>query len=140
MKSFLDRFQQTIASTVIVLAMLATAAAIIRLALTFIRDLFSPPFGLLTVAELQDLFGHFLIVLIGLELLETIESSVSERRIRVASVLLVAMIALARKVIVLEVSDVPPTGMLSLAALFVGLAVSYYVVGRLDRSESRPVK
>jgi uncharacterized membrane protein (DUF373 family) len=131
MKTAVERFQQAIASTVVVLAMLATSAATIRLAWTFVRDLFSPPFGLLTVAELQELFGQFLIVLIGLELLETIENMVVEKRVHVESVLLVAMIALARKVIVLEVHDVAPAAMLSVAAVFVGLAAGYYTIGRI---------
>jgi uncharacterized membrane protein (DUF373 family) len=132
-KTAVERFQQAIAGTVIVLAMLATAAATIRLGWTFVRDLFSPPFGLLTVGELQELFGQFLIVLIGLELLETIEHIVVEKRVHVESILLLAMIAMARKVIVLEVRNVPPAAMLSVAAVFVGLAAGYYTIGRIGQ-------
>ncbi|MFA7136156.1 MAG: phosphate-starvation-inducible PsiE family protein [Bacteroidales bacterium] len=49
---------------------------------------------------LLDLFSLFLVLLIGLELLETVKAYFKEDIVHVEYIILVAIIALARKVIV----------------------------------------
>ena len=65
-------------------------------------DLLSPPLFMLEVNEFLEIFGQFLLVLIGVELLETINSYHEDRTIRVEIVVIVAIIAIARKVITLD--------------------------------------
>src|SRR5579871_4746785 len=62
----------------------------------------SPPVARLEVAELLDLFGFLLLVLIGVELLSTLKAYLSESVVHVELVLEVALIAVARKVIILD--------------------------------------
>lgn len=57
---------------------------------------------LLEIDELLELFGLFLLVLIGIELLHSIEVYIVRRELHVETVLTVAMIAVARKTIVFE--------------------------------------
>lgn len=59
------------------------------------------------ITELLELFGVFMIVLIGLELMDTVKTYITDKRIRVEAVLIVAMIAVARKVILRDLKDVP---------------------------------
>jgi uncharacterized membrane protein (DUF373 family) len=100
---------------------LAIMAATLDLAWVFVAGLLQAPFDVLTVAEQLDIFGVFMIVLIGLELLETVKRYLAEQRVRVEAVLLVAMIAVSRKVILLDLKDIPAPMLLAIAALILAL-------------------
>jgi uncharacterized membrane protein (DUF373 family) len=54
---------------------------------------------LMTITELHSIFGLFLLILIGIELIETIKVYLLDDSIRVEIVFLVAMIGIARHVI-----------------------------------------
>jgi uncharacterized membrane protein (DUF373 family) len=82
---------------------------------------------LLEIDELLDIFGFFLLILIGVELLETIKAYLVEHVVHVEIVLEVALIAIARKVIILEPKELPPLTLLSIAALIVTLAIAFYL-------------
>jgi uncharacterized membrane protein (DUF373 family) len=95
-----------------------------------IRDIVTPPVVLLDINELLDVFGFFLLVLIGIELLETIKTYFVEHVIHAEVVIEVAMIAIARKVIILDVKELPSLTLLGIAAIIITLAVAYWVVKR----------
>ena len=130
MKRMLDRFEGTIMTILAVMMALAIMVATLQLAWVFVIGLLQAPFDALTVAELLDLFGVFMIVLIGLELLETVKMPPAEQRIRVEAVLLVAMIAVARKVILLDLKDLPALTLLAIAALILALTGGYALMRR----------
>lgn len=104
-----------------VLVVLAT----IELGHDLIVDIVQPPFLFPGIDKLLQLFGKVLLVLIGIELLETMRAFVSEGAVRVEVVLAVAMIALARKIILVEVGHVSSWDMLGVAALLVALSIAY---------------
>ncbi len=56
----------------------------------------------LDMDELLGIFGFFLLVVIGIELLDTLKAYLRENVIHVEIVILVAVIAIARKVIILD--------------------------------------
>lgn len=90
-------------------------------------DIFNPSNYLLDITELLDLFGFFMLVLIGLELLETIRAYLNENVIHVEIVLEVALIAVARKVVIIDVKDYEPASLFAIAAIVIALAVAYYL-------------
>ena len=106
--------------------MLATLELVYVIAL----DLLSPPIVLLDSKELLDIFGYFLLILIGIELLETFNIYIRERAINVQVVLLVAMIALARKVIILDAEDIQSLTLFAIGFVILALAAGYYMVKR----------
>jgi len=67
----------------------------------------------------------------------------TERHIHVEDVLLVAMIAVLRKVITLDIKELPATTLIAVAAVIVALAAAYWLMrrsmarGALSR-QSRP--
>jgi uncharacterized membrane protein (DUF373 family) len=71
------------------------------------QEIWKPPRFLIHVEGLLDIFGYFLLVLIGVELLETPKACVKKDVIHVRVVLEVALIAMARKVIIEEPNGVP---------------------------------
>jgi len=82
--------------------------------------------GLLENHELLDLFGYFLLVLIGVELLVTLSAYINEKVIHVEIVVVVAIIAIARGVILWEPGSVDPLVMFATAATIFTLCSGYY--------------
>jgi len=77
---------------------------------------------------LQRVFGGVLIVLLGLELLETLRIYFAEHRIRVELILIVALIAVSRHVIQVDFAHAEGLVLLGLAAVIVSLALGYFLV------------
>jgi hypothetical protein len=88
-------------------------------------DLEAPGF-LIPVQGLLDIFSFFLLILIGVELLETLKAYVKKDVIHVRLVIEVALIAMARKVIVLEPDHVAGPILFGMAALILALSVAFY--------------
>jgi uncharacterized membrane protein (DUF373 family) len=81
---------------------------------------------------LITVFGMFLFILIGIELLETMKAYLRENMVHVEIVLLVAIIAIARKVIVMDYDKYPPLTLVGMAGLVIALAGGYYLVKQID--------
>lgn len=75
---------------------------------------------------LLEILGYFLLVLIGVELLETLKAYVKKDVIHARVVLEIALIAMARKVIIEEPNGVPSLTLLGIAALILALDVAFY--------------
>src|SRR6266700_2461626 len=117
MNRALEVFDRTIIWILVAMMVLSIVAATADLVWVFAIGLLSSPFDFLTVTELLDVFGAFLIVLIGLELLATVKSYAKEHRVHVEAVLLVSLIAVLRKLITLDLKTVPPATVLAVAGL-----------------------
>lgn len=94
--------------------------------------LFISIFGDLSFAlsnqEMLTLFGYFLLVIIGIELMDSIKAYITQREIHVEIIVLLAIIAVARKVILLDLSDNIQSELIGLGAVVVALSVSYYLI------------
>jgi uncharacterized membrane protein (DUF373 family) len=115
-----------------VVVILATFELIYLIAM----DVLSPPLMLLEIDELLDIFGYFLLILIGVELLETLRIYLKEHALNVQVVLLVAMIAIARKVIILDSGKIEGLTLIGIGFIILSLAAGYYLV---KRSQDEPV-
>ena len=83
--------------------------------------------------EILDIFGYFLLILIGVELLETMKAYLIKNEIHVEIIILVAIIAVARKIILLDpfvegAEVLNSAGMIALGVVIIALAVSFYLV------------
>jgi uncharacterized membrane protein (DUF373 family) len=92
-----------------------------------------PPMPVADLAEfferfrlLHEVFGAFLLILIGLELMKTVVMYLARHELHVDVVFTVAMIAIARHAIDLNLSQTPPLLLIGMAALIVGLSLGYY--------------
>jgi len=85
-----------------ILLMIVVILSTIHLGVLIAEEIWKPPKYLIPVQGLLEIFGYFLLVLIGVELLETLKAYVQKNVIHVRVVLEVALIAMARKVIVEE--------------------------------------
>ena len=127
--------------TLALLMMLAIVLSTIELAWILISELRKAPTLLLDIRNLLEVFGFFMMILIGLELLEIIKSLITAKHIQIEIVLLVALIAIARKVIILEVRSADPWMLVGMAAIITGLSVGYFLIARARKelkAELRP--
>ena len=90
---------------------------------------------LLDIDELLDLFGVFLLVLIGVELLETVKMYLIQKTVHVEVVFTVAMIAIARKVIILDVKVLSSLTLIGIGAIIIALSVGHYLLTRKPKVE-----
>lgn len=81
---------------------------------------------------LTEFFGMFLVILIGIELLETIKAYLKEDVVHVEIVILVAIIAIARKVIVLDYYETNAMTLIGMGVLVITLAGAYYLIKQID--------
>src|SRR5215813_5097145 len=77
---------------------------------------------------LQRGIGGVLIVLLGLELMETLKAYFSEHRIRVEVILVVAIIAVGRHIIKLDFEHVSESLVFGLSVLTIALTAGYFLV------------
>jgi uncharacterized membrane protein (DUF373 family) len=92
------------------------------------KDVVSPPLFLLDINELLEIFSLFMLVIIRIELLETImKTYLSENINHVEVVIAVAMIAIARKVIILDVKNVSSFTFIGIGTIIFALSVGYYL-------------
>jgi uncharacterized membrane protein (DUF373 family) len=131
MLDHLKTFEKGVTFTLVVLMALVVLLATIELGWIIIKDIVTPPVFLLEISELLDIFGLFLLVLIGVELLETIKAYIRESVVHVDVVLTVAMIAIARKVIILDVKDLSAMTLLGIASIILALAAAGYAFKRI---------
>ncbi len=123
----LKQFERFILIVLIFMMTVVLLLSTYELARILFTDIFNPTNYLLDISELLDLFGFFMLILIGLELLETIRAYLNENEIHVEIVLEVALIAVARKVVIIDVKDYEPASLLAIAAIVTALAVAYYL-------------
>ncbi len=137
LESLLAKIQKFIiwvlAAMLVVIVLLSTA----HLGVLIGEEVWKHPRFLISVESLLDVFGYFLLVLIGVELLETLRSYLKKDVIHVRVVLEVALIAMARKAIIVEPGAVPSATLFGLAALILALGVAFYFERQTDEKSGK---
>ena len=78
--------------------------------------------------ELFQLFGLFLNVLIALEILENITAYLKKHVVQVELVIVTSLIAVSRKIIILDLEKKDSNDLIALAVAVFSLSVSYFVI------------
>jgi uncharacterized membrane protein (DUF373 family) len=127
---FLKKFERIIVTALIVMMGLTILLATIELAWLIIKDIITPPVILLEINELLDIFGLFLLVLLGIELISTLKTYLTENEVHVEVVFAVALIAIGRKVIILDVKELSGLSLIGIASIIISLSVGYFLLKR----------
>ena len=130
LKGIIHKFEWFIVLALLFMMMLALLASTVELAIILVEQLLAPPRLLLDVKEMLTVFAFFLMVLIGLELVETIKIYLDKNVFHVEVVILVAIIAVARKIIIIDYDSVSYEILLSIAALMIALSAGYFLLKR----------
>jgi len=137
MLKIIEKFEHVINWVLLVMLALVVVLTTIDLGWIILQDVLTPPVMLLEVRELLDLFGLFLLVLIGMELLSTVKSYITKKTVHVEIVLAVGIIAIARKVIILEPKEMDALTLIGIAAIIFALTIGYYFV-KLSAGKKTP--
>lgn len=118
------------ATTLLLLGVLMVVVAIAALEMGWVilRDMLSLGKLPLEPEEIFDAFSFFLLILIGLDLINMLHDLYREGVVRVRFVLQAALISLAQSLIVLDKNRIAPMTMLGIAALIVALAVAILAI------------
>jgi uncharacterized membrane protein (DUF373 family) len=132
--TLLKTFETSVVISVGVLLAVSVAIAVVVLYVLLVHGLFNNLSALgsmdtLQVA-LQNVFGGVLLVLLGLELIDTLKVYFLDHRIRTEVILVVALIAVGRHIIQIDFEHTGGLELVGMGTITVALAVSYFLVKR----------
>ncbi|SDK27458.1 phosphate-starvation-inducible PsiE family protein [Microbulbifer yueqingensis] len=113
-----------------ILMFLVILWAVADVVLVMYQRLNEEPYWLLDYNDLFDVFGAFMLVLIAIEIFINIRLYLGSNIIPIQLVVATALMAIARKIIVLDLADVGPEQILAIAAAVAALGGTYWLVAR----------
>lgn len=125
-----DKIEKYAAYALLALMSVIVIAATLEVAYLVATTIFEPPGFFIGVHDLFDLFGLFLMVLIGLELMSSIRMYVNDHNIHAEVMLLIALTAVTRKIVILDSKALEPMILFGLAVIIVALTAGYYLIRR----------
>ena len=141
--SYYQRFESLVGLILTLVVGLIIIVALYRLTFNVISALLFEVLDPLDHAVFQTVFGEIMTLLIALEFNHTLRYVVAreESIIQTKAVLLIALLAMARKFIVLDLRDVTAGDLLGLAAITLVLSIAYWLMReRDDYAAGRPAR
>src|SRR6267142_783673 len=132
--SLYQRFEASVAFALTVVIGAVVVVALGRLVISVADTLVLQSLNPLDHSVFQQVFGEIMTLLIALEFNHTLHYVVSGERgiIHTKMVILIATLALARKIIVADLFQVAPASALALAILMLALGVTYWLMRERD--------
>ncbi|MDT8419880.1 MAG: phosphate-starvation-inducible PsiE family protein [Desulfuromonadales bacterium] len=127
----IHNLQKIIRFSVRVLAVLMTAVILWGVAdvcWVLYQKLVQPPILMLTINDILATFGAFMAVLIAIEIFVNIIVYLRDDVIHVKIVLATALMAIARKVIILDFDEITPDYVWATAGVTLAMAIAYWLV------------
>ena len=133
-----QRFEQAVALVLTLLISGVIVVATAHLVLVEVRDYLLNPFVPVDAASFQSIFGMIMTVLIALEFNHAIMSILHRKEsiVQLKTVILIALLAMARKFIIIDFAGLEPLAVLALAFAVLALGLVYWLVREQDRREA----
>jgi len=128
MLKHLQKFERIVIATLILMLVVVVFLSVVELAWVLVSDILTPPVLILEIRELLGLFSLFLLVLIGIELLETMKKYYAEGRIELDVIINVSLIAIGRKIITMDPKEYDPMTLVGMAAIILSLFIGYWII------------
>jgi uncharacterized membrane protein (DUF373 family) len=138
-----QRFESVVALIITIVITVVIAVALYRLIAHVISILMFSALNPLDQKVFQSIFGEILTLLIALEFNHTLQYAVSREQsiIQTKIVLLISILALARKFIILDLNEISANQLLGLAAVTLTLGIIYWLMReRDDRLQEKMVQ
>jgi uncharacterized membrane protein (DUF373 family) len=113
-----------------ILMTLVIVWGVIDVAWTIYEKLSSPPLLIMTIPDILATFGAFMAVLIAIEIFVNITIYLRHDVIHVKIVMATALMAIARKVIILDFEILTADYILAVAAVVIAMSIGYWLVVR----------
>lgn len=120
-------FENAIAKVLLVAIVLISLYALLDLLVALVQIMFSTHLGSLG-KTLISIFGLFLNLLIALELLENITGYLRKHVLQVELVIVTAIIAVARKLVILDMEKTSDLDLLGLGGAILALTIGYFII------------
>ncbi len=133
MIGYLKKFERVVVGALLLMLALVVFLSVVELGWVLIKYIATPPRFILEIRQLLELFGLFLLVLIGIELLETIKKYYTEGRVDLDVIIAVALIALSRKIITVDPKEYDPLTLVGMAAIILALVLGYWIAKKTNR-------
>jgi len=91
-------------------------------------ELLGTPIAQLTADQMLNIFSFVLLVLIGVELVEAVQLFLADAHVHVEFLILIALTAICRKILILDPTKTSALTLVGIAALVVALAGAYFVI------------
>jgi uncharacterized membrane protein (DUF373 family) len=135
---FIGKFEAVIIALLQLLLVVAVTVGTLQLFIIFVERLPEVWANIDSAVDLhnamQHAFGGVLVVVLGLELIETLKVYFHEHQVRVEVIMIVGLIAVGRHVIQVDYEHVQNSQLFGLGALIVALSLGYFLVGRSRKS------
>jgi uncharacterized membrane protein (DUF373 family) len=135
-KDLLKKFEVAVFYILTGLVVLYIAVEMVELIYQFAKAIFTrdeTSHSLFIAKEQREKFlPVFFNILIAIELIDTFNIYIKEHSIKVQNILLIGLIALGRKLLVLDVGYGDGIQNIGLAAIIIALAAGYYILKRSD--------
>ncbi len=132
LKQLIKHIERVLILGILLVISITLVLAFIDIVYEIKQRILMPPKFIIEAEGLMDLFSLLLVLLIGLELLETIYAYLKDDIVHVEFIILVAIIAIARKVIIWDFKKFSHVELLSLAVMIVALGITYYLIKNSD--------
>lgn len=114
-------------------------SGVIDVAWTIYQRFAAEPRFILTMSDILLTFGAFMVVLIAIEIFQNIILYLRDDVIHVKIVLATALMAIARKVIILDYDELEPMYIFATGIVLLATGITYYVVHKLpDKDQKEP--
>jgi uncharacterized membrane protein (DUF373 family) len=123
----IEKLQGIVAKFLSIAMVLVILAALVDLGWFLFKELVSEPFGFFS-STLIEIFGLFLNILIALEILENITAYLRKNVLQVELVIVTSLIAVARKIIILDFEKTSGIDLIGLAIAIFALSISYWII------------
>jgi len=96
------------------------------------HNLLEEPFMLLNISDIFKTFAAFLAVLIAIEIYQNLVLYLRTDVLPIKLVIATALMAIARKVIIIDFKDLSPNYVFATAALVLSLGITYYLISKKE--------
>ena len=128
MNAILKFIETTLVIGILLALSVTLLLAFLDIAYVIYEKIMAPPALIVDAEGLMELFSLILMLLIGVELIDGIKAYLDDHVIHVELILLIAIIAISRKVVVWDFDKHSHNELYSLAAMILALGVSYLLV------------
>jgi uncharacterized membrane protein (DUF373 family) len=134
-----ERFETLVAALLTIIVSVVILVALYRLIASVIDLLLRRALNPLFPQVFQTVFDEILTLLIALEFNHTLQVVVTQERgiVQAKAIVLIALLAVVRKVIIADVFHITPASVGALAALVVALGVTYWLIRERDERSRR---
>ena len=116
-----------------ILMVFVIVMGVLDVAWTLYERLLTPPRYILTISDMLATFGAFMAVLIAIEIFINITIYLRENVIHVKIVMATALMAIARKVIIIDIDEMDVMYLFAIALVTLSMSIGYWLIHQLPR-------